>query len=144
VGIRSAARGLELIEVARRATVTLTGTDLDDRALAAARANLDAAQVIATLERADARAATGSADLDLVITNPPLGSRVQVDAAALLVAMLPRDSRAARAGAGGSCGSRPPRRQTTPVAEAAHLRRGFWAPIDLGGVRGRLEHWTKA
>jgi len=54
--------GLELIEVARRATVTLTGTDLDDRALAAARANLDAAQVIATLERADARAATGSAD----------------------------------------------------------------------------------
>ncbi len=135
--------GLELIEVARLFAVrSLAGTDLDERALAAAKQNLDGAKLVATLVRGDARAAEGSEDCELIITNPPLGSRVQVDAAALLVEMLPVIARRLTRG-GRLVWITPAPKQTTPLAEALKLRRGFWAPIDLGGVRGRLESWTR-
>ncbi len=135
--------GLELIEVARLFAVrSLAGHDLDERALAAAKQNLDGAKLAATLVRGDARAAEGSEDCELIITNPPLGSRVQVDAAALLVEMLPVIARRLTRG-GRLVWITPAPKQTSPVAEALQLRRGFWTPIDLGGVRGRLEIWTR-
>ena len=83
-----------------------------------------------------------ASDLDLVITNPPLGSRVQVDAAALLVATLPVIARRLAKG-GRLVWITPAPQQTTPVAEQLRLRRTFATPIDLGGVRGRLERWQK-
>ncbi len=135
--------GLELVEVAKLFAVkSLAGTDLDERALAAAKQNLDGAKLSATLVHGDARAVTGSEDCELVITNPPLGSRVQVDAAALLVEMLPVIARKLTRG-GRLVWITPAPKQTTPVAEALKLRRGFHTPIDLGGVRGRLEIWTR-
>ena len=135
--------GLELIEVAKLFAVrSLAGTDLDERALAAAKQNLDGAHLTATLVQGDSRAAQGQEDCELIITNPPLGSRVQVDAAALLVEMLPVIARRLTRG-GRLVWITPAPKQTTPVAEALNLRRGFWAPIDLGGVRGRLESWTR-
>jgi protein-L-isoaspartate O-methyltransferase len=134
--------GLELVECAQLARVVLAGTDLDERALAAARANLAAAQLEATLVLGDSRAAAGAGDLDLVITNPPLGSRVQVDAAALLVAVLPVIARRLARG-GRLVWITPAPQQTTRVAEGLGLRRTFHTGIDLGGVRGRLERWQR-
>jgi len=134
--------GLELIECGRVAAVDLFGTDLDERALAAAHANAEAAKLNVALVHGDARAATGIEDLDLVISNPPLGSRVQVDAAALLVATLPVIARRLAKG-GRLVWITPAPRHTTPVAEQLRLRRTFATPIDLGGVRGRLERWQK-
>ena len=134
--------GLELVECAQLARVQLAGTDLDPRALAAARANLAAAQLEAVLVEGDSRAAPGTGDVDLVITNPPLGSRVQVDAGALLVAVLPVIARRLARG-GRLVWITPAPQQTARVAEQLGLRRTFHTGIDLGGVRGRLERWQR-
>ncbi|MDX2092216.1 MAG: methyltransferase [Kofleriaceae bacterium] len=134
--------GLELIERARRGPAALLlGTDIDDDALAAARANLTAAGVVAKLERADART-HAPGPIDLIITNPPLGSRVQLDAAALLAAALPGFARQLAPG-GHLVWISPAPAKTSPVAEAQglYLARSFW--VDLGGVRGRLERWDR-
>ncbi|HEY1811871.1 MAG TPA: HEAT repeat domain-containing protein [Kofleriaceae bacterium] len=133
---------LELIERSRLGPVrSLAGTDLSEGALAAARANLAAAGVTATLELGDARAVLGERDLELVITNPPLGGRVQVDAPALLAQLLPIVAR--RLVAGGRLV------WIVPAHAAAHLgkladklalRRTLFVPdVDLGGVRVCLE-----
>jgi hypothetical protein len=130
--------GLELAECGRVLGVQLFGTDLDERALAAARAN--APNIVLVL--GDARAAEGTSDLDLVITNPPLGSRIQVDAAKLLVETLPVIARRLAPG-GRLVWITPAPKQTSPVAEKLRLRRTFATPVDLGGVRGRLERWQR-
>ena len=134
--------GLELVERARLGPVrSLAGTDLAETALAAARANLAAAGITATLELGDARAATGTRDLDLVLTNPPLGGRVQVDAPALLAQLLPVVAR--RLAPGGRLvwivpASAAP--HLGKLAEQLGLRRSTpQQPVDLGGVRGLLE-----
>jgi 23S rRNA G2445 N2-methylase RlmL len=67
--------GSELVERARLGPyVALHGSDIEPRALEAARANLDAAGVRATLERGDALLVR-PAGVTLVITNPPMGRR---------------------------------------------------------------------
>jgi tRNA G10 N-methylase Trm11 len=75
--------GSELIERARLGPFrALFGSDLDPRALEAARANLAAAGVLATrLREGDALELAPPAGLSLVVTNPPLGRRVRRDAA---------------------------------------------------------------
>ena len=132
--------GAELIERARRGPVrSLLGTDLDVTALAAARRNLDAAGLGAELTLGDAR--THSAGLvDLVVTNPPLGRRIRVDAAALLVESLPNLARQL-APRGRLVWITPAPQKTTPMAELLKLRRVRSLPVDLGGVRGQLERW---
>jgi SAM-dependent methyltransferase len=137
--------GVELIERARRGPVrSLLGTDLAPDALAAARANLAAAAVSAALSVADARdhAPGRPGSIDLIVTNPPLGSRVQLDAAALLVAALPNLARAL-APAGRLVWITPAPRRTTPAAEQLGLVRRRSHPVDLGGVRGQLERWDR-
>jgi precorrin-6B methylase 2 len=134
--------GLELIEVARRAAPgRLLGTDLDPDALDAARRNLDAAGVTAELVQADA-CGHAPGTVDLVITNPPLGSRVQLDAVALLVAALPNFARALAPG-GRLVWITPAPRKTSPVAEQLGLVRSSSTAVDLGGVRGQLEAWQR-
>jgi len=133
---------VELIERAQRgAAGALLGSDVDDGALEAARRNLTAAGVTAELARADARTHTPG-PVDLIVTNPPLGSRVHVDAAALLGASLPNLARQLAPG-GRLVWISPAPGKTSPLAEAngLHLVRAFW--VDLGGVRGRLERWEK-
>lgn len=134
--------GLELVERARRGPLrSLLGTDVDPTALDAARANLVAAGVAAELAIADARShAPGS--VDLIVTNPPLGSRVQLDAAALLTAALPSFARALAPG-GRLVWITPAPRKTTPVAEQLGLACLRRYPVDLGGVRGQLERWDR-
>lgn len=134
--------GIELVERARRGPYrTLLGTDLEDAALAAARTNLRSAGVTAELAIADARTHAPGA-IDLIITNPPLGSRVRVDAAALLVAALPGFANQLSRG-GRLVWITPVHRRTTPAAEACGLVLARSMPVDLGGVRGRLERWDK-
>lgn len=134
--------GVELVERARRGAVrSLLGTDIDPDALTAARANLAAAGVTADLALADART-HAPGPVDLIVTNPPLGSRVHVDAAALLVTALPNLVRAL-APKGRIVWITPAHRKTTPVAEALGLELARSLPVDLGGVRGRLERWNK-
>ncbi len=134
--------GVELVERARRGAVrSLLGTDIDADALTAARANLAAAGVTAELALADART-HAPGPVDLIITNPPLGSRVHVDAAALLTSALPNLVRAL-APKGRIVWITPAHRKTTPVAEALGLELARSLPVDLGGVRGRLERWNK-
>jgi hypothetical protein len=134
--------GLELVERARRGPArSLLGTDIDPAALDAARRNLDAAGVRAELAQADART-HNPGPVDLVITNPPLGSRVQLDAAALLVAALPNLARAL-APRGRLVWITPSARRTTPAAEQLGLVRTRSLAVDLGGVRGHLERWDR-
>jgi len=132
--------GAELIERARRGPCrSLLGTDLDRSALAAARRNLDAAGLQAKLVLADARS-HAAGPVDLVITNPPLGSRMRVDATALLVDSLPNLARQL-APRGRLVWITPAQGKTTPVAERLKLRRVRALGVDLGGVRGQLERW---
>lgn len=132
--------GLELIERARRGPCrSLLGSDVDAGALAAARRNLDAAGVAADLTLADARSHVAGA-VDLVITNPPLGSRVRLDAPALLADALPNLARQLAPG-GRLVWITPAPRKTTPIAEALKLRCVRSLPVDSGGVRGQLERW---
>jgi precorrin-6B methylase 2 len=135
--------GAELIERARRGPYrSLLGTDVDPAALEAARANASAAGLAIELALADARSHTPG-PVELVITNPPLGSRVQLDAAALLVAALPQLASQLAPG-GRLVWITPAHRKTTPVAEQLGLRRTRALPVDLGGVRGQLERWDRA
>jgi SAM-dependent methyltransferase len=136
--------GAELVERARMGPCTLLGTDVSEDALVAARKNLAAANVTATLAIADARILPSDAPqpIDLILTNPPLGSRVQVDAAGLLVEALPSFARAL-APRGRLVWITPASKKTTPVAERLGLRRTRDLFVDLGGVRGRLERWER-
>ena len=134
--------GVELVERARRGPLrALHGTDLDDRALEAARQNLAAAGVHAELAQADARD-HAPGPVDLILTNPPLGSRVQLDAAALLVGALPNLVRALAPG-GRLVWITPSSRKTSPVAEQLGLACTRRFAVDLGGVRGQLERWDR-
>ena len=141
--------GAELVERARLAGPpprALIGTDVDDTALDAARANFAAAAldpgITTHLGRGDARE-HDPGEVDLVITNPPLGSRVRVDAGALLVAALPNLVRHLAPG-GRLVWITPAPRQTGPAADRLGLVRTFQTSVDLGGVRGVLERWRRA
>jgi predicted RNA methylase len=67
--------GTELIECHRLGAKALFGTDLDARALDAARANLAKANVTATLSQKNALNYTPPG-VTLIVTNPPMGLRV--------------------------------------------------------------------
>jgi 23S rRNA G2445 N2-methylase RlmL len=134
--------GAELVERARLGPcASLLGSDVDEAALAAARQNLEAAGVTATLAAADART-HAAGPVDLIITNPPLGSRVQLDAKALLVEALPHFVKQLAPG-GRLVWITPASKHTTPVIERLGLHRVQHLPVDLGGVRGSLERWDR-
>lgn len=136
--------GGELCEVARVAAGPLVGTDLDERSLAAARANLTAAGAIdrTTLALGDALL-YAPPPVDLVVTNPPMGMRLRGDAGALLerfAARLPQRLTAR----GRLVWLTPAPARTTPALRAAGLRRTFARDVDLGGHEVLLERWERA
>ncbi len=138
--------GLELVERAKLGPfATLAGTDLADAALAAARANLDSAGIAAALERGDSRAARGHADIDLAISNPPLGSRVQVDSPALLADVLPVIAR--RLAPQGRLVWIVPahaQRRLAAIAARLGLRSERELPVDLGQGRSMLVQLSRS
>ncbi len=146
--------GVELVERARLGPCrALIGTDTDDRALAAAKKNLEAARRLriapaleagadVRLERADARTYRPK-DVTLVITNPPMGRRVQSgNLEALLTAALQNIASVLSPG-GRLVWITPDPRTTNRVLERAGLRRTRELVVDMRGFAANLQHWTR-
>ena len=133
--------GLELVERARLgAFAELWGSDIDARAIAAARANLDAAGVAGArlVERSALEFAPQG--VSLVLTNPPMGRRVARDGslAALLEGFVRHAARALRPG-GRLVWLSPLAAQTSRAARAAGLVVRDGPDVDLGGFSARLQ-----
>lgn len=136
--------GLELVERARLGPYrALLGTDVDERALSAARKNLDAARVRdARLERADART-FAARDVTLVLTNPPMGRRIQSGKLdALLGAALENVARILQRG-GRLVWITPMPRITNPILENTGMKRTHDHVVDMKGFAANLQRWTR-
>jgi predicted RNA methylase len=136
--------GVELVERARLGPYkSLLGTDTDDRALAAAKKNTDAARVRdVKLERADARTHRPR-NVTLVITNPPMGRRIQdgkLDE--FLTSALENISRAIVPG-GRLVWITPRPKTTNAVLERAGLKRDRDFIVDMKGFVAHVQHWTR-
>jgi tRNA G10 N-methylase Trm11 len=136
--------GAELVERALLGPYArLVGTDLDPRAIDAARANLDAAGLLdrAELSVADALAFR-PAGVTLVLTNPPLGRRLRGDAPTLLETFVPHAASVLAPG-GRLVWITPVARRTERAARRAGLTRDRSLTVDLGGFDGHLERWQR-
>ena len=133
--------GVELVERARLGPFArLIGSDLDPRALDAARANLDAAGLHAELVAADARV-YAPPGVTLVITNPPFGRRLRGDAPELLEAFATHAADALAPGGRLVWISPVPRRTERVLGRM--LRFASRRAVDLGGFEAALERWEK-
>jgi predicted RNA methylase len=136
--------GAELVERALAGPfASLLGTDLDERALAAARENLSAARVNARLERADALVHEPSG-VTLVITNPPMGRRASRTEA--LAGLLDRflERMGQRVAPGGRLVWITPWAERSRDAGArAGLSLDWTRTIDMGGFDAELQRWVK-
>jgi len=135
--------GLELCERALAGPyVRLTGSDLDEAALAAARANLEAAGArdFALLQGDATELRPSGPRPTLIVTNPPLGRRVQRSAE--LGPMLDRfvEHAAAVLSPGGRLvWISPFPERTRGVAAARGLSLSSALRVDMGGFAGELE-----
>jgi predicted RNA methylase len=141
--------GLELVERARMGRYrSLLGTDTDERALAAARKNLDAARVRdARLEIADARTfrpGKPGAGVTLVLTNPPMGRRVKASPRldVVLGTAIENVVRALEPG-GRFVWITPNARATNRILEKAHMKRELDLVVDMHGFAANLQRWTR-
>ena len=135
--------GLELIERARLGPCKrLVGTDLDAKALDAARANLDAAGVDARLVKGDARDHRVDS-VSLIISNPPMGRRVGTkaelgplldDCLASWAGQLVRGGRIVWISAMAGTANRAER-----LGLAVTMRRD----VDMGGFTAQIQIFTK-
>jgi 23S rRNA G2445 N2-methylase RlmL len=122
---------------------SLLGTDVDERALSAARENLAAARVTARLEKADALV-HAPGPVTLVVTNPPMGRRVS--RATGLAESL--DRFVAHAASVLVPGGRLAWIAPWPKrARAAGTRAGLsleWAcTVDMGGFDAEMQRWIR-
>lgn len=133
--------GLELIERARLGPVReLWGTDVDERALAAAEQNLAAAGIVgARLERVNALA-FAAASPSLIISNPPMGRRVARDGSVgeLLEAFARRAAEILRP-SGRLVWLSPLANRTERAARGAGLQVEAGPEVDLGGFAARVQ-----
>jgi hypothetical protein len=136
--------GLELVERARLGPCArLVGTDIDERALEAARENLDAAGVRAKLELADATAHRETG-VTLILTNPPMGRRVarERDLAKLFEAFLRHAARTLIPG-GRLVWLSPLPAVTRDLAARLGLKEQAGPPVDMGGFEAELQTLIK-
>ena len=137
--------GLELVERARMGPWrTLIGTDTDDRALAAARKNMESAGLRdVRLEKADARTFRPEG-VTLVITNPPMGRRIQADPKLdeLLSRAMENVARSIVPG-GRLVWITPHPRTTNRVLERARMRMTRNLVVDMRGFAANLQCWTR-
>jgi predicted RNA methylase len=134
--------GLELVERARLGPYhRLHGTDLDHRALDAARENLRSANV-ERFELVEADATRFSiADVSLIITNPPMGRRVARDGSIGSLMQSFVDAAARTLGPRGRLVWLSPFPERTARAfEAKRLDVTRMGAIDLGGFEAELQH----
>jgi len=133
----------ELCEIARLGGARLLGTDLDERSLTAARANLTAAGAIARAELHPIDALTyAPRPVDVIVTNPPMGMRLRGDVGALLEAFAARVPSLLRP-RGRLVWLTPVPGRTQGPLRAAGLRRSFARDVDLGGHEVMLERWER-
>jgi hypothetical protein len=137
--------GLELVERARLGpSRALLGTDLEEGALDAARANLASAGVKARLWRADALA-TRPSGVTLLLTNPPMGRRVQMkhmELRALLDSFLAHAAQVLEPG-GRLVWISPRPRLTRLYAERERMRIDGAFLVDMGGFQGEIQRWIR-
>lgn len=131
---------LELIERARLAPFRrLLGTDIDADALDAARANLAAAGVTAELVQADALQYAPPVAPTVILTNPPMGRRVQRGRAEeLLLQLVDRAGQLLAAG-GVLCWISPWPGRTRERAAAAGLHLLDARVVDMGGFAAEIQ-----
>ncbi|HEU5058690.1 MAG TPA: HEAT repeat domain-containing protein [Kofleriaceae bacterium] len=131
--------GLELVERAIAAPVrALVGTDIDPDALAAARANLDAARVTAELRQGDALAGEAP-PATVVLTNPPMGRRVARGRAEDLLLRLVDRAGAVLPRGGILCWISPHPGKTRARAARGHLRLVAAQTLDMGGFAAEIQ-----
>jgi precorrin-6B methylase 2 len=137
--------GLELIERARLGPVReLWGTDLDPRALAAARRNLDAAGIPgAQLVLGDALSFSPPSP-SLIISNPPMGRRVARDGSVgdLLERFVAHAANVLRPG-GRLVWLSPVGKRTERRARELGLALISGPEVDLGGFTATLQRFTR-
>lgn len=135
--------GLELIERARLGPYrALHGTDLDPRALTAARENANRAGVTLQLSAADATKHVVPG-VTLIVTNPPMGRRVARDGsiAQLLEAFVRHAARVLTSGRLVWLSPLPDR--TAAVARSAGFRVTRVGPVDMGGFEAELQRFER-
>jgi hypothetical protein len=140
-----AGSGVELIERARLGPQReLHGTDLDLRALAAARENAERAGVSGiVLQQADARTHR-VAGLTLVLTNPPMGRRVlRAQGLSGVLCQVVRNVSAQLAPRGRMVWLSPFPDATARAAVDAGLHVDRLGPVDLGGFSAELQRFTR-
>jgi 23S rRNA G2445 N2-methylase RlmL len=143
-----AGSGTELCERAMQGPyLTLTGTDLDAGALAVAKANLEAAGAhdVTLIQGEATRINPPGAAPTLIVTNPPLGRRVQRGAG--LGPLLDRfivHAAAVLAPGGRMAWISPFAERTKACAEENGLTVGRVQEVDMGGFPGELQVFRKA
>jgi predicted RNA methylase len=141
-----AGSGVELIERARLGPAReLHGTDLDARALTAARENAERAGIAQVqLEQADARSHR-IAGLTLVLTNPPMGRRVlRARGLSGVLCQVVRNVASQLAAGGRMVWLSPFPDATARAAADAGLQVERLGPVDLGGFTAELQRFTRA
>lgn len=138
--------GVELVERARLGPVlSLEGTDVDPAALAAARKNLAAAGVGATVGQGDARIhrPAGGAPT-LILTNPPMGRRVvhHAELGALLQTFVEHGAELLAPG-GRLVWLSPMGPRTARWARDAGLQLKLAQNVDMGGFTAQLQCFVK-
>jgi len=139
-----AGSGVELIERARLGPQReLHGTDLDARAIAAARENAERAGVGLVLQQADARNHRVPG-LTLVLTNPPMGRRVlRARGLSGVLCQVVRNVAGQLAPGGRMVWLSPFPDATARAAADAGLSVDRLGPVDLGGFTADLQRFTR-
>jgi hypothetical protein len=139
--------GAELVERALLGPyASLEGTDLDARALASARRNLDAAGLVASLHKADALVHRPSAKrpLSLVITNPPMGRRAaRVPGLADSLDRFVARTATLLAPGGRLVWLAPWPARSREVGARAGLRLDWARSVDMGGFDAEMQRWLR-
>jgi predicted RNA methylase len=136
--------GAELVERALLGEYrALRGSDVDARALDAARANLAAARLDATLEQGDALA-LAPPGVTLVVTNPPMGRRAsRTPGLAEALDRFVEHAAAVLVGGGRLVWIAPWPERSRSAALAAGLRLDRARLVDMGGFDAEMQRWLK-
>jgi hypothetical protein len=140
-----AGSGVELIERARLGPLReLHGTDLDARALAAARENAEHAGLSGVvLQQADARSHRVPG-VSLVLSNPPMGRRVlRAPGLSGVLCQVVRNVASQLVPGGRMVWLSPFPDATARAASDAGLRIERLGPVDLGGFTAELQRYTR-